>query len=234
MVDHQQLQGALSGFARSLAQGFAITDVLDDLARQVTSVVRVDGAGVALESGQELRFVTAIDERTTTIERAQDRHQAGPCIDAWHTRRPVTVPDLQAEAHRWPAYAHAAAEVGIRAVASIPMNGADSCIGALDLYASAPREWSDDELLAAGVLADMATGYVVNASELDRQRRTSEQLGVALESRIIVEQAKGVLAADLNISIDEAFDVLRRHARNHNASLRSVAESVVRAGLRPT
>lgn len=106
-------------------------------------------------------------------------------------------------------------------------------LGALNLYADQPRQWSDDDLAAARVLADMATSYIVNASELERAQRTAEQLQEALDSRIVIEQAKGILAADGRLEMDQAYQVLRRHARNHSASLRSVAEAVVNLGLRP-
>ena len=95
------------------------------------------------------------------------------------------------------------------------------------------RDWTADDLDAARILADMATSYVINASELDRQRRVNEQLKEALASRIVIEQAKGALAAERGISVDEAFEVLRRHARSHSMNLRKVADAVVTLGLRP-
>lgn len=239
MVDQELLMDTLAEFARSLARGFAVSDVLDDLTRRVITVLEVDGAGVSLraedagEGAQRLRYVTSLDQRTDTLERVQEREQVGPCIDAWRSGQTVTVPDLRAVHDRWDAYVATAGEVGICSVASIPMNAARDCIGVLDLYDATPREWTDDALRAAAALADMATSYAVHASELDRQRRINEQLEEALDSRVIVEQAKGILAADLGTSIDEAFEALRNHARNHNANLRSVAEAVVRLGLRP-
>jgi AmiR/NasT family two-component response regulator len=86
---------------------------------------------------------------------------------------------------------------------------------------------------AARVLGDMAASYVANASDLEQSRRTTEQLREALESRIIIEQAKGMLASEYRISVDQAFVVLRDHSRRHGASLRGVAEAVVTLGLRP-
>jgi hypothetical protein len=118
-------------------------------------------------------------------------------------------------------------------VASIPMRHDGESIGTVDLYSAARRDWCTGNLRAAGILADMATGYLVQARELDRQGRIVGQLREALDSRIVIEQAKGVLAAERRISVDEAFEVLRRHARNHAVSLRSVAEAVVSLGLRP-
>jgi AmiR/NasT family two-component response regulator len=107
----------------------------------------------------------------------------------------------------------------------------DQIIGALNLYSSEPREWSDVDIAVARVLADVATSYVVNASKLRQQEQLSEQLQEALESRIIIEQAKGITAYKNAVSIDAAFQLMRRHARNNNASLRLVAEAIVAVGL---
>ena len=112
------------------------------------------------------------------------------------------------------------------------MRLADEVIGALDLYAAEPRDWSDDDMAAAGVLADMATGLLVNASKLQQHQQLNDQLHRALESRIVVEQAKGIIANARGIWPDTAFQVIRRHARSHNTSLRTVAEAIVTVGLR--
>jgi len=233
MADQRLLMRALSEFAHTLAQGFAVSDVLHDLAEQVTAVLGVDGASVSVQDGDRLQFVTALDERATALEGVQDAAQAGPCVDAWRSGDVVAVADLRQGPHRWDEYEQAAREAGVAAIASIPMRCDGHSIGTLDLYSTSPREWSDDDLESARILADMATSYVVHASALNRERRLNEQLREALESRIVIEQAKGVLAAERGISVDAAFEVLRRHARSHSATLRSVAEAVVSLGLRP-
>lgn len=233
MTDQQLLMRALSEFAGTLAKGYAISDVLHDLAEQVTAVLKIDGAGVSVQDGDQLRFVTALDERSTLLEGVQDAAQAGPCVDAWRSGQAVTVADLQREPHGWDRYERAANDAGIVAIAGIPMRCDNQSIGALDLYSSTPRQWSGDDLESARILADMASSYVIHASELDRQRRLNEQLRAALDSRIVIEQAKGILAAERQITVDAAFEVLRRHARRHSATLRSVAEAVVNLGMRP-
>ena len=97
----------------------------------------------------------------------------------------------------------------------------------LNLYDDEPRQWDADDLRAAEVLAAMAAALIVNADRLDRARSTAQQLQRALDSRIVIEQAKGMLAARSGITVDEAFERLRSHARSHQASLRSVAEAIV-------
>jgi GAF domain-containing protein len=133
---------------------------------------------------------------------------------------------------RWPELAAAAADVGIVAVAGIPMHLNGTRLGALDLYHDRPHDWTDD-VEAARLLAYMATAYVANAARLDQVRHTAEQLQEALDSRVVIEQAKGILAGERNITVDEAFATLRSHARNNHVSLRAVADAVVNLRLRP-
>ena len=233
MADQQLLMHGLSEFAGTLAKGYAISDVLHDLAEQVTAVLGIDGAGVSVQDGGRLRFVTALDERSAALEGVQDAGQAGPCVDAWRSGEAVTVPDLRRESRGWDKYEQAACDAGVIAIAAIPMRCDHQSIGALGLYSTTARQWSADDLACARILADMACSYVIHASELDRQRRLNEQLREALDSRIVIEQAKGILAAERQVTVDVAFEILRRHARSHSASLRSVAEAVVNLGMRP-
>lgn len=233
MAREDLLVGALSDFARTLVRHFDISDVLYDLTTRVTTVLEVASAGVSLVQDGRLRFVTALDETTASLERVQESEQAGPCVEAFRTGEPLLVSSIDRVEQRWPAFVAQARSVGFAAVAGIPMRLDGERLGALDVYHTSPREWSDDDVRVARVLADMASSYVVTASELERQQRTTEQLQRALDSRVIIEQAKGVIAAERKITIDQAFDVLRSHARSHNADLRTVAEAVINLGLRP-
>jgi GAF domain-containing protein len=154
-----------------------------------------------------------------------------PCRDAYSTGEVVRVSDVREESTRWPEYSASASRLSIAGVASIPMRLADQNIGALNLYAPVPRLWSDQDMAVAGMLADMATSYLVNASKLRQQEQLSEQLQRALHSRVVIEQAKGITAQQHSVTIDEAYQLMRRHARNNNASLRAVAEAIVTVGL---
>lgn len=222
----------LSEFAATLVKDFTVSDVLHDLAERATAVVGADGAGVSLQHDGHLRFATALDERCSRLERVQESEQAGPCVDALRAGKVVAVADLAA-APGWGAYGIAAREAGIAAIAGIPMRLGGQKIGTLNLYSNTRREWSEEDLDAAHVLADIASSYVINASKLAQQRRLNEQLREALNSRVVIEQAKGILAAERGISVDDAFELLRRHARSYRTSLRSVADAVVNLGLRP-
>jgi len=233
MADHRLLTKTLSEFAATLVKDFSISDVLHDLAERATAVVGADGAGVSVQHADRLRFATALDERCSGLERVQEHEQAGPCVDALEAGEVVAVADLAEAAYGWGGYGRAAREAGIAAVLGVPMRLDGEKIGTLNIYSNTRRDWSGEDVDAARVLADIAASYVINASKLAQQRRLNEQLQEALDSRLVIEQAKGILAAERGISINEAFEVLRRHARSHRAALRSVAEAVVSLGLRP-
>lgn len=126
-----------------------------------------------------------------------------------------------------------ASELGVRAVLGIPLTTNGQALGAMNIYSLRERDWQASEVRVARVLCDMASSYVVNASELDQARRTAEQLQQALDSRIIIEQAKGVIANEQRITVEEAFVILRDHSRQQGASLRAVSQAVVELGLRP-
>jgi len=205
---------------------------LTELTESLTSVLGLSGSGVTMaDEGGRLRFVTAVSQASGDLERNQEQQQAGPCRDAFDTGEVVRVTDVRKESSRWPEFSATAARLSVAGVAGIPMRLADKVIGALNLYSSEAREWTDEDIAVAGVLADVATSYVVNASKLRQQEQLSEQLQQALESRVIIEQAKGITAQQKSVSVDDAYQMIRRHARNNNASLRVVAEAIVAVGL---
>ena len=146
---------------------------------------------------------------------------------------PVAVADIgEGEASsRWPEYTVAAKDAGIRAVAGIPMLAEGTAIGAVNLYDSQARDWSSEDLRVAGIFASIATGYLAHASTARQQQRTAEQLKQALNTRLVIEQAKGVLANQREITVDEAFRRLRTYAREHNARIHDVSQEVVKGDL---
>ena len=221
----------MSRFAVVLPARYDLEAALCELTESVTEVLGLCGSGVTMAEDGRLRFVTAVSKASGELERNQEQHQAGPCRDAYETGTVVRVPDVRLESARWPEFSAAADRLGVAGVAGIPMRLADEIIGALNLYSPEPREWSDQDIAVAGVLADVATSYVVNASKLRQQEQLSEQLQAALESRVVIEQAKGITAYKHAISVDQAYQLMRRHARGNNASLRVVAEAIVAVGL---
>jgi GAF domain-containing protein len=186
-----------------------------------------------MADGGRLRFLTAVSEASAELERdhAQLHPFPCPCRDAYSLGQIVRVTDVREEGTRWPEFSASATRLSVAGVAAIPMRLADEVIGALNLYSPEPRAWSDEDIAVAGVLANVATNYMVNASKLRQQQQLTEQLQEALESRVIIEQAKGITAQKHAVSVGEAYELMRGHARRNNASLRVVAEAIVAVGL---
>jgi GAF domain-containing protein len=224
----------LSEFAHTLARRYEISDVLYRLADHMVEILDLAGAGVSVgdEDGR-LRPVTPINDLTRHLEAKEEEYQEGPCVDAFQDGRVVVEQIGDEQRGRWPRWSKEAEKLGVLNVAGIPMRIGDEVLGAVNLYRTDERPWTDAELTAAQVLTDMATSYLLGASELERHRRTTEQLQAALESRVVIEQAKGILAAERNIDVDKAFELLRAHARRRRVAVKVVAEAVVQLGLRP-
>ena len=230
MLDHQALLEAFREYASQLLRPYAVGPVLYRLTDQVVAVLGVDGAGVCLGDGDGvLRFVTATDGDVAAIEEAQVAHDTGPCLEAFRTGDQVVVADLAAST-RFGGYRESALAHGARAVAGIPMPVGEARIGALNLYWHAPHDPSTEELEVAQLLADMASGYILNATERERVETLASQLQHALDSRIVIEQAKGVLVERHHISPAEAFHQIRAQARSSSRRVHDLANEIVEAG----
>jgi GAF domain-containing protein len=234
MYDHSAFLRTLSRFAASLPSRYDLQEALSELTESVTSVLGLCGSWVTMADDGQLRFVTSVSQASAELERdhAQLHPFSCPCRDAYSTGLVVRVTDVREELARWPQFSASATRLSIAGVAAIPMRLSDQVIGALNLYSPEPREWSDEDIAVAGVMADLATSYVVNVSKLRQQEQLSEQLQGALESRVVIEQAKGITAQQNSVTVEQAYQLMRSHARNNNASLRLVAEAIVAAGLR--
>jgi len=234
MYDQPLLLQTLSRFAVILPAHYDLQEMLSELTESVTSVLSVCGSWVTLADEGQLRSLQAVSQAAAELERdhAQLHPFPCPCADAHSTGEVVRVTDVRRESARWPEFAAAAARLPMAGIAAIPMRLADQVIGALNLYSPDPRDWSDDDMAVAGVLANVGTSYLVNASKLRQQEQLSEQLQEALTSRIVIEQAKGITSQQKSVTLHQAYELMRRHARSNNASLRAVAEAIVRVGLK--
>lgn len=231
MYDHRVFMHTVSEFTARLLTPYDVDTVLEDLMSRLVATLGLDGSGVALADEGRLRFATAVPDRMGVLEHIQVEAGRGPCTEAFETGQVVTVTDLRTEGHRWPEYCAEATRLGVTAVAGIPMQLAGVAIGAINLYGSGPRAWQAEDLMAARVMADMATSYLINASKLRQQEQLNEQLQHALHARSIIEQAKGSIAATQGIDVEAAFERIRTHARSHNVTVREVAEAIVTLGL---
>lgn len=233
VADIDSLLRVMASFSRELAAARTVNDALRSLAIRASIAARATGAGASLTDGGSVRFGAAIDQAAMAIERAQVDSQQGPCIDALSARRPVRVNDLRERPELWPAFRKRALEYGVVAVVSVPVELAGVALAALDLYDVCPRDWLDEEVTWLRVLCDLAAGHIARAAKLERTRRVAEQLRDALDVQVIIEQAKGVIAADRHVSVDEAFALLQRYAIGRGASPQQVANAIVGLGLRP-
>ena len=233
MYDQALFLQTLSRFAVILPARYDLPEALSELTESVTSVLGLCGSWVTMADDRELRLLMAVSQASASMERdhAQLHPFPCPCREAYSTGEVVRVTDVRTESTRWPEFSASATRLSMAGVAAIPMRLADQVIGALNLYSPDPRRWSDEDMAVAGVLADVATSYVVNASKLRQQEQLSEQLQEALESRVVIEQAKGITAQQHAVTLDQAYRLMRSHARKNNASLRVVAEAIVAVGL---
>jgi GAF domain-containing protein len=233
VYDHLLFVQTLSAFTHTLLTHYDTQTMLEELTDRVSAVFGLTGSGVVLAVDGHLTLASAVPTAVADLERLQEDQESGPSWDAFRTGNAVTVADLVVHERDWGRLRDEAERLGLRAVAAVPMRLGEWSVGALSLYAAQPREWPEEDVAAATALADMATGYLVNASKLRQQEQLAEQLQTALDTRVVIEQAKGMVAVAEGITVDEAFARLRRYARDRNLVLRAVAQQVVSEGLRP-
>jgi GAF domain-containing protein len=227
MYDQPLFLQALSRFARVLPGGHDLAATLTELTQSVSLVLGLSASEVTLVEDGRLACMTTGSK--TAQELACDHETQHPCParDAFAAGEPVQVSDIREESNRWPECLATTIRLGQAGVAGIPLRLADQVIGSLNLYSTESREWSDEDIAVAGVLADVATSQVANASRLLQQLQLNDQLKRALQSRIVIEQAKGMICHQYAVTIDQAYQLIRAHARSHHASMRVVAEAVV-------
>jgi GAF domain-containing protein len=230
-VKAERLLDVLSTLARTLVTDYPVDEMLEYLSREMVAVLGVNGAGVMVEdeSGQ-LRFVTASDETVRHIEALQIELGEGPCLSAYRTGDPVLVSDLEQD-QQFPRFSPRALQVGMRSVQSFPLRADDQCLGALNMWSSTVAPFDEEAVAAGRLLADVATAYIVNARVLASSSKLAHQLEWALQSRVVIEQAKGMLSERWGVDPGSAFQVLRRYARNQGLRLHDVARDVVEGTL---
>jgi GAF domain-containing protein len=222
-----QLADVFVEMADTLVDDFDVIDFLHILAERCVQLLGVSAVGLLLTDQQgALQVVAASSERTRLLELFQLQTDQGPCVDCFRTGRPVSVTDLPA-AGRWPRFTAAAAEVGFAAVHALPMRLRDEVIGALNLFDTNPGTLDAGTLRIGQALADVATIGLLQQRAIHRRDVLTEQLQAALNSRVLIEQAKGVLAERLRVDLADAFTMLRSSARNHNRRLSDLAQAIV-------
>lgn len=232
MPEAAALGEVLLGLGRALNVEYDVGAVLDSLADNVSTLLSLRGAAVSVSANRAVRHVASNCAALSGLCAAEEEAQRGPTFDAVESGLPVVVTSLDNGASPWPEYIAQAAAAGLGAVAAVPTSGHTPPV-ALTLAHEHEHDWSADELQVAAMFARIAGHLVLGGSQLVKHRVTAEQLQIALDSRVIIEQAKGFIADNRGVTVDDAFVIMRKYANDHHATLRSVADAVVNLGLRP-
>ena len=230
----ERLAQTFVDLADTLVDDFDVLDLYALLAERCVELFEASEAGLLLaDDAGTLRLVAATNEAIELVELFQLQNDEGPCLDCFRSGERILVADLGRGGATWPRFAPVARRAGFRAVHAFPLRLRDRVLGALNLFDADAREPDPSDVVAAQAMADIATiGLLQHRTIADAQALASH-LSAALQSRIAIEQAKGVLAESLGIGMDEAFDRLRHHARSHGRRLSEVAEAVAAGALSP-
>jgi transcriptional regulator with GAF, ATPase, and Fis domain len=207
---------------------FDVIDFLHVLTDHSVQLLDVSAAGLLLADPRgELRVVAASVEAARLLELFQLQNDQGPCLDCFRGGQPVIVADLNAETRRWPRFTDGAQQAGFAAVQALSMRLREQVIGALNLFRATPGAFDPANVRVGQALADVATISLLHERSRRHSDTLNEQLQAALNSRIIIEQAKGKLAERLGIDATEAFSILRSCARNRNRRLADLAQAFI-------
>jgi hypothetical protein len=205
-----------------------VIDFLQLLVDRCVELLGVDAAGLLLaDQDGRLRLIASSDEQVRMLELFQLQNDEGPCLDAYRTGTRVSQADLGGASARWPRLTVAAVDAGFTAVDAFPMRLRNDVVGALNLFRAAPGELSRTVLRTAQALVDVATIGLLQERSIRRQEILTEQLQTALNSRVIIEQAKGLLAERLGVGMESAFAALRGYGRSHQQKLPEVARMLI-------
>lgn len=220
--------------ADSLTDDFDIIDLLQRLSERCVELLDVSAAGILLvDQHDELQLLAASDENTRLLELFALQHDQGPCIECYRSGQPRTDIDLTTTAalEHWPRFTAQARLSGFARTHAIPLRLRQRVVGALNLFDQQPGTFSTADQLLAQALADIATIAILQQRTLHRSQLERVQLQTALDTRIVIEQAKGILAERWHTTVDEAFTILRTYARGRRLRLTDLARQVIAGTL---
>lgn len=227
-VSRERLGEVFVEMADTLVDDFDLVEFLQRVAARTAELMDVTAVGLLLADHHgELQFMAASDEATRLLELFQLQNHEGPCLDAFRSGEPVVNADLTRAGDQWPLFAPQAAARGYRSVHAIPLRLRGQVIGALNLFGADTGRLDAEDVTIVQALADVATiglqERAIHSGEI-----VTEQLQAALNSRIVIEQAKGLLAGLHGLDVDQAFTLLRGYARSHNRRLVDLAHAVIK------
>lgn len=228
MARDEEIGRTFVDLADTLVEEYDLIDFVHVLAERCVELLGIAAAGVVLaDLHGNLRALASSSERMRLIELIELQRQDGPCLDCWRQGGPIREDDLESAATRWPRFAPAALEAGFRSVYALPLRLRSERIGALNLFADRPAGLAQADEALGQAMADVATIGILHERFLRERQTLTEQLQTALNSRVTLEQAKGVVAEQARVDMDEAFDLLRGYARHHNRRLSDVVAAIV-------
>ena len=227
-MDGELLSETFVELTDTMVVGFDVIDFLHVLTDRSVQLLDVSAAGLLLADPRgELRVVAASSEAARLLELFQLQNDQGPCLDCFRTGRPVQAADLAAAVARWPRFAPAARQAGFGAVQALPMRLREQVVGALNLFRADAGALAAADIRVGQALADVATISLLHERSMRHSDTLNEQLQSALNSRVVIEQAKGKLAERLGVDMDQAFTLLRDRARTGNRRLSDLARAFV-------
>jgi GAF domain-containing protein len=225
---------SLVEMAETLVDDYDVVDLLTGLADRCVSLLGVSAAGVMLASpAGSLGLVASSSEAMRLLELFELQAQQGPCLDAFRTGERVEHQNLDPGPGHWPSFAAAARQAGFRSASALPLRLREVTIGALNLLSTTRTPMAEADVIVARAFADLAALSIVQHQATAEAQRLNEQLSGALASRVVIEQAKGMISERAGIQLDEAFSRLRAYARNNNLRLTDVAQAAIDGTLDP-
>lgn len=227
-VSERRIVDAFVELADTLVEGFDLIDFVTSLTERVVGLGFADECGVLLvDRDGDLQYVAASHERTHLLELFRIQNEEGPCLDCFTTGGPVRAVDLEAEHDRWPQFTPRALSTGFRSAQAVPLRLRGNVLGAMNLFLTEPGGITRIEQEVVQAMADIATIGLFHQRDQLGTNLVAEQLQDAMLSRVGIEQAKGILAEQGHVTVDEAFELLRAHARRHHLTLSLLAATVV-------
>ena len=218
--------------ADTLVDGYDVVDLLQLLVDSCAELLDTTAAAILLADGEgELDVVASTSEASHLVEVIQLSAEAGPCIECFRTGEVISVPDIATSPAEWSRFRDSALELGFISVHAVPMRLRDATIGTLNLLRDRPGSLEEEDRIAARAFADVATIGILHERSVRETTVLAEQLQGALSSRVVIEQAKGVVAYMNGVTIEEAFGLIRRYARSHQLGISKVAAAIVDRSL---
>src|SRR5216683_3199375 len=234
MTRESDVVRSLVEMADTLVDDYDVVDLLTGLTDRCVSLLAVSAAGVMLAAPSGgLSLVASSSEAMRLLELFELQAQEGPCQDAFRSGERVGQADLRAGSGRWPLFSTHAVRAGFRSVVALPLRLRDVTLGALNLLSATRTPIEEADLIVARAFADLAALSILQHRASTEAQRLNEQLSAALTSRVVIEQAKGVISERAGIDLAEAFTRLRAHSRNTNQRLTDVARAAVDGTLEP-